>query len=666
MGACRAGRGQSTRHRHCLGAASGRVGLLVVMTVLSVASVSAGQAMAATSASVAANPTPPCTVGQVGITQSAGSPAMGHFSRIIVVTNSGGHACDLTGFPTVGILTSSGERAATAVQDNSGVGLPASRSSVRLDPGEAASAQLGGNDMPFGQATSCPSYAADAVSLPGSTASKVFTSPLADCTGFSVTSFVPGFNGSAPSGLVIGRAPACGRSARGSFGDAGPFVVVNAWSGRRITGSTTVVASPQGTRPFRLILAPGRYRIGATSSTARVVTVRAGRIDDLGRYGVCVFTATTASTIPGRGGSATTSTSTSTSKSTTSTTMTSVPGSGSTAGFAPAGASFVNVDDGWVLGQDGCAACAAVLQTTDAGETWTSLPRPPVLLGLANESASSVTDVYFANSLIGFLYGPGLESTDNGGQTWTPTLLPPVVQLSGGTGDVYALTGSPNHDVTSLWRRTVDSAAWQSLPLPAHGALALAVEGDTLVLLQAGFAAGGPSADPGRLWTSQDDGAQWSARTVPCRPVDGAARLVSIAPGHPDSWLVDCYNGEQSSQELETSQTLYGTATAGQTWVLLGTPARTGYPALLADNGTGTAVITTESGAGDHLLASSDGGLQWSTVFASGGSDGGWADLEFLTPSTGYVVGPTRNAPGHLYRTEDGGQTWQILALAPG
>jgi hypothetical protein len=119
---------------------------------------------------------------------------------------------------------------------------------------------------------------------------------------------------------------------------------------------------------------------------------------------------------------------------------------------------------------------------------------------------------------------------------------------------------------------------------------------------------------------------------------------VSIALDHPDAWLVDCYDNEQSSQEQHTQHHLYGTGNAGGDWVRLADPTQSGAPALLADNGSGHAFLTTESGADDWLVGTFDGGLSWSARFPSGGSFYGWADLPFVDASTGFVVGPTHYA----------------------
>jgi len=117
----------------------------------------------------------------------------------------------------------------------------------------------------------------------------------------------------------------------------------------------------------------------------------------------------------------------------------------------------------------------------------------------------------------------------------------------------------------------------------------------------------------------------------------------------------------QSSQEQDTQHHLYGTVNTGRTWVRLPDPTRHNAPVLLADNGGGHAFLATQGGVGDTLVGTTDGGRSWGLVLRSGGSFFGWADLGFVSASVGFVVGPTHYAPEHLYRTQDGGRTWQVV-----
>ncbi len=330
--------------------------------------------------------------------------------------------------------------------------------------------------------------------------------------------------------------------------------------------------------------------------------------------------------------------------------------------------SFVTASQGWALGLSGCADCAALLETQDGGDTWATLPPPPASLGYYGGSPTTgVTQVAFADAASGFLYGPELLATSDGGQTWRRESLPPVQDLVISDGYAYALTAAASGAPAELWRTAIASGTWAKLPAPAGpqpgNPSFLYASGSTLVLLQQGFM--GPelastAATAGGLWLSTDGGVTWQARTVPCTGADGGgASVLSIALGHPDAWLLDCFDNEQSQQEQDTQHHLFGTINAGLSWTRLPDPSRHNEPFGLADNGAGHAFLATE-GDEDTLLGTFDGGLNWSVLIVSGGSFSGWSGPVFLTAWTGFVVGPTQYAP-HLYRTTDGGHSWHIV-----
>lgn len=280
-----------------------------ILALLCAAAASAviGPTLGVPTSSAAATDPPACSAGQVSLGVAPGLPGMGHFSVIIEVTNRARRACVLAGSPNVGLLNAAGVQVATAAPSQRSQTPPAS---LMLREGEVASAQLEGTGVPHGHATTCQSYPAYTVLLPGSTESKQFKGPLAGCSPLSVTPFVLGFNGLSPSGRVVGTAPACAGRSRPK--ETGPFVQVNAWRGSQLAGSTTVFASATSGRPFSLTLPPGRYRISSSHSPTRSVVVRAGELVTLGRYGGCAvsgpLSTAAPSTIPGPGVRVTTTT----------------------------------------------------------------------------------------------------------------------------------------------------------------------------------------------------------------------------------------------------------------------------------------------------------------------------------------------------------------------
>jgi photosystem II stability/assembly factor-like uncharacterized protein len=350
------------------------------------------------------------------------------------------------------------------------------------------------------------------------------------------------------------------------------------------------------------------------------------------------------------------------------------PASAAPTAFEPVAASFISPSHGWVLGASGCQDCASLRTTTDGGASWRVLPAPPDPVDIDTSPPAGVSGATFANAADGFLYDPGLLVSHDGGLAWVRAELPPVQELVVAGGYAFALTKAPRAKFAGLYRERLGGSRWTLLKMPfragipsslnvPNGQVAIYAEGTTLVLLQGGVT--GPANTQrtvGNIWVSTTAGTRWQARAVPCKaPAGGGAAVLAIARGHQDAWLLDCYNNEQSSQAEDTQHLLYGTADAGLSWVALADPTSYGMPDLLADNGAGHAFLAVGAPV-DVLVGTFDGALAWRTLLQSGGSFSGWNDLQFLTSQVGYVVGAVSfYGKEHLYRTQDGGRTWQAV-----
>lgn len=342
--------------------------------------------------------------------------------------------------------------------------------------------------------------------------------------------------------------------------------------------------------------------------------------------------------------------------------------------FVPAAASFVTPRLGWVLGTSSCApqcatsASAAVLVTTDdGGAKWRELPRVGASLAFDRSSTASVDAVVFANRHDGYLYGPGLFSTRDGGESWTQDPVSAVASVAIASGYTYAVTGKTGSVV--VWRCSLTNGTWVRVKVPTkvtYGPLPrLAVQGATVLLLQpATQDVVRKSGRLGSLWLSRDRGASWSSVRVPCRPSDGGAALISIVPGEVNSWLLLCFNNEQSLSDTSTENRLYATRDGGRTWVLQTDPADAGVPEWLAANGSGHEFLAS-GGVALLLFASLNGGRSWRDVVIDGGVGfDGWSDVEFVTPKFGYLVGPTHGVVAtHLYVTTNAGASWRTAPV---
>jgi hypothetical protein len=150
-----------------------------------------------------------CRDGQISATNEGGGSGLGHQDQVILFTNQSRATCLLTGYPAVAGLDAEGNQVVQAQRtpgDYMG-GLPpgvTAPPTVRLIPGQSASAVIEGTDVPVGSATSCPHYPALLVTPPGlSDSVRVSVSDLGinppglpGCGPIEVHPVVPGSSGS--------------------------------------------------------------------------------------------------------------------------------------------------------------------------------------------------------------------------------------------------------------------------------------------------------------------------------------------------------------------------------------------------------------------------------------------------------------------------------------
>lgn len=141
---------------------------------------------------------------------------------------------------------------------------------------------------------------------------------------------------------------------------------------------------------------------------------------------------------------------------------------------------FVSPEQGWVLGTLPCSAapaCLALLRTEDGGRSWVSVTPPPSYpypaAGADGGVSGGVSEVRFANSQDGWVFGPDLWSTHNGGATWTqiPIAGPAstqyvvvyhsVANLETSDGFVYALVS--NGDGFEIEMSPIGVDAWRGV-----------------------------------------------------------------------------------------------------------------------------------------------------------------------------------------------------------
>ena len=107
------------------------------------------------------------------------------------------------------------------------------------------------------------------------------------------------------------------------------------------------------------------------------------------------------------------------------------------------------------MGISHCASgsCLTIARTQDGGTTWTSIPAPDVSLtqqGEPNSSLGSVSRIRFLNVNDGYLFGPDLYVTHDGGTRWHKITLQGipssyvVAALESNARNTYLIAVNPN------------------------------------------------------------------------------------------------------------------------------------------------------------------------------------------------------------------------------
>lgn len=278
--------------------------------------------------------------------------------------------------------------------------------------------------------------------------------------------------------------------------------------------------------------------------------------------------------------------------------------------------SDMTTDDCYVFGQYG----GTILVSADGGTSWRA-GEAGLPTGCTGASALALSPDYARDgTLLAGIAGTGVFKSVDGGALWVPASrgLASMGILDLWISPGFAEDGTAFARVkTGALHRTEDGGgSWQALAV-TPGLLTMSPEFDrdgTLVAYVPGY------DRPAELWTSTDGGDQWSQQTAPAQ-LDGAVML-SAAPLY-SRWRV-----------------------------------------LFAINGAGT------------LLRSDDGGASWREVLATGpesqqGQIAYAPDVEVNRPVflvvRNFGDGPAPEAiTGRLFRSLDGGFTWQELGLGDG
>ena len=342
------------------------------------------------------------------------------------------------------------------------------------------------------------------------------------------------------------------------------------------------------------------------------------------------------------------------------------------AGFQPMSASFLSPSSGFVLGGVGCAhgnpVCwARLAATTDGGAHWHFAGATDVLLfygaGDLLTQASRVSGVVFANSRDGWLYGPALYATHDGGAHWqrislggniVPSLGGGVTAMAASAGTAWAVVDpDPFHGLADeLYRSPVGTNAWARVGTMTAAQAVFAVSG------RAAWFANSTETGSGEYVWATADGVHWNKYPFSCPGT--YYQSAGIAPVSPSHVLFLCAFPQGMFQ---TEKEVLLSVNGGRTEHLIG-PAPMGGDvsgfAVLPDRVTMITIAVVTPGP-DYLYRSANGGKTWTRVavpYTGGGVS--LSSLSYLSPTVGWMVigGPFSGGESLLLRTTDAGATW--------
>lgn len=340
---------------------------------------------------------------------------------------------------------------------------------------------------------------------------------------------------------------------------------------------------------------------------------------------------------------------------------------------------WVSTRTGWALAGVPCSRglCAEIAHTVDGGQHWMRMPAPTAYLTTTNswvdcDRLPCVTGIRFATPTVGYLFGPALFMTTDGGRIWRRQPGEPTEVLEAAGGNVvrvtYRGTGCPGPCDRRIEVAAVGGTAWRTVSTPelvagrsARAQLVRHGPGLVYAVIYGNLAAG-VGSQQALILRSSNGGDTWTARGDPCGTGRAAVDLAAAGDGFV---AVLCHPREGVSAAAPA--TVVTSRDFGHSF---GSPhAVPGQADLVAAASTRNVVVTTGPVGGEGpfaftLAVSADGGLHWRAAVRDpeqiSASSPGSAFLGFQSSTVGRWVG----FPRTIWTTADGAAHWYPRAFS--
>jgi len=208
--------------------------------------------------------------------------------------------------------------------------------------------------------------------------------------------------------------------------------------------------------------------------------------------------------------------------------------------FRPESVTFVSPDVGMVIGLSTCgdAKCLRLARTVDAGHTWTWM----TAVGPSTLSLDDGWKLRFADAQNGWISGPLLFATHDGGRTWTQIALPGLGSRTASVGALEVADGRVFAEVAEgtdqdtygpvvLFSTEVSKDSWAAVQNVATGSAGYpgeisVAQGTIWAMLHPGVVSQDHGVEVHSLLYHSTDGVTWHDSLLPC-PLETVASVAA-------------------------------------------------------------------------------------------------------------------------------------------